>query len=80
MRTHFRSFCGLLHYTAVASRKSRNYFNILLTSVKNGFDYAPFWDASTKTDSTNGYVQENQSSHPVLNNFQFIGYIMNLLI
>jgi len=26
-------------------------------SVKNGFDYAPFWDASTKTDSTNGYVQ-----------------------
>jgi len=24
-------------------------------SVKNGFDYAPFWDASTKEDSINGY-------------------------
>jgi len=24
-------------------------------SVKNGFDYAPFWDASTKNDSIEGY-------------------------
>jgi len=24
-------------------------------SVKNGFDYAPFWDASTKNDSIDGY-------------------------
>jgi hypothetical protein len=24
-------------------------------SVKNGFDYAPFWDASTKEDSISGY-------------------------
>ena len=24
-------------------------------SVKNGFDYAPYWDASTKEDSINGY-------------------------
>ena len=24
-------------------------------SVKNGFDYAPNWDASTKQDSINGY-------------------------
>merc|ERR1712193_380335 len=26
-------------------------------SVKNGFDYAPFWDASTKADSISGYKQ-----------------------
>lgn len=26
-------------------------------SVKNGFDYAPFWDASTKEDSIEGYRQ-----------------------
>jgi hypothetical protein len=26
-------------------------------SVKNGFDYAPFWDASTREDSIDGYKQ-----------------------
>jgi len=26
-------------------------------SVKNGFDYAPFWDASTREDSISGYKQ-----------------------
>merc|ERR1719385_648141 len=26
-------------------------------SVKNGFDYAPVWDASTKQDSINGYLE-----------------------
>lgn len=26
-------------------------------SVKNGFDYAPFWDASTKNDSIEGYKE-----------------------
>ena len=26
-------------------------------AVKNGFDYAPFWDASTKQDSINGYLE-----------------------
>jgi len=29
-------------------------------SVKNGFDYAPFWDASTKQDSINGYLEAMQ--------------------
>ena len=29
-------------------------------SVKNGFDYAPYWDASTKQDSINGYKKAMQ--------------------
>ena len=35
--------------------------------VKNGFDYSPFWDASTKNDSIEGYKQAMKLFNKAMN-------------